>query len=141
VRWVRELFHQLAHEGRTVLISSHLMSEMEHTAIDLVVIGQGRLIAAETLAEFAARGRIPSVTVRTPDPTALTAALAEAGAKVTTQADGALSVQQMSAGDIGNLAFAKFIPLHELSPRVSSLEEAFMKMTGDSIEYRAGRKQ
>ncbi|MBO4164431.1 MULTISPECIES: ABC transporter ATP-binding protein [Micromonospora] len=141
VRWVRGLFHRKAHEGRTVLVSSHLMSEMEHTAIDLVVVGRGRLIAAETLVEFAARGRMPSVTVRTPDPTALSAALAEAGAKVTTQADGALAVQQMSARDIGDLALARFIPLHELSPQVPSLEEAFMKMTGGSVEYRAGRRQ
>ncbi|NLU80476.1 ATP-binding cassette domain-containing protein [Micromonospora sp. HNM0581] len=141
VKWVRGLFHRLAAEGRTVFVSSHLMSEMEHTAGDLIVVGRGRLIAAETLAEFATRGTMPSVSVRTPDPAALTGALVEAGAGVTAQKDGALSVTGMNAGAIGELAFAKFIPLHELTPRVASLEEAFMKMTGDSIEYQAGEKR
>ncbi|WP_018830303.1 ABC transporter ATP-binding protein [Salinispora tropica] len=138
VKWVRGLFHRLAAEGRTVLVSSHLMSEMEHTATDLVVVGRGRLIAAETLAQFAARGTSPSVSVRTPDPSALTGALTEAGASVTQPADGSLSVSGMSASDIGDLAFAKSIPVHELTPRFASLEEAFMRVTGDSLEYRAG---
>ncbi|HWS37278.1 MAG TPA: ATP-binding cassette domain-containing protein, partial [Actinoplanes sp.] len=140
VKWVRGLFQRLAAEGRTVFVSSHLMSEMEHTASDLIVVGRGRLIAAETLTEFAARGTSPSVFVRTPEPGALAGVLTEAGASVTTQDDGSLSVAGMNAGAIGELAFAKLIPLHELTPRSASLEEAFMKMTSDSIEYQAGEK-
>ncbi|WP_018253086.1 ABC transporter ATP-binding protein [Salinispora mooreana] len=142
VKWVRGLFQGLAAEGRTVFVSSHLMSEMEHTATDLIVVGRGRLIAAETLAQFAARGgTLSSVSVRTPDPGALTGALTEAGASVAQHADGLLSVEGMSASDIGDLAFAKSIRVHELSPRLTSLEEAFMRMTSDSIEYRAGAMQ
>lgn len=138
VKWVRGLFQGLAAEGRTVFVSSHLMSEMEHIATDLIVVGRGRLIAAETLAQFAARGgTLSSVSVRTPNPGALAGALTEVGASVAQHADGLLSVEGMSASDIGDLAFAKLIPVHELSPRLASLEEAFMRMTSDSIEYRA----
>ncbi|MEX0173384.1 ATP-binding cassette domain-containing protein [Streptomyces sp. LMG1-1-1.1] len=149
VRWARGLFRRLAAEGRTVFVSSHLMSEMEHTADDLVVIGRGALIAAESLAEFAARGTRRSVTVRTVDPAAapglaavltsegLTVRMAE-GAPVRPgeEAAGVLTVAGAEAGRVGALAFRHGVPLAELATNASSLEEAFMELTADSVEYR-----
>ncbi|WP_199837120.1 MULTISPECIES: ATP-binding cassette domain-containing protein [unclassified Streptomyces] len=138
VLWVRGLFHRLAAEGRTVLVSSHLMREMEHTAQQLIVIGQGELIAAESLAEFAARGSRPSVTVRTPEVARLTSVLTKEGAAVRGEADGSCTVSGMGADRIGELAFHSRVLLHELTPRSASLEEAFMGLTADSVEYSAG---
>lgn len=136
VHWVRGLFRRLAAEGRTVFVSSHLMTEMEHTADELVVVGRGELIAAESLAEFAARSGA-SVTVRTPDGAALATLLTGHGAVV--RADGeALSVTGTSAARIGELAFENRLLLHELTPRTASLEQAFMELTADSVEYLAG---
>ncbi|MGW6456337.1 ABC transporter ATP-binding protein [Streptomyces sp. NPDC055078] len=135
VRWVRGLFRRLAEEGRTVLVSSHLMREMEHTAQQLIVIGRGELIAAESLADFAARGARPSVTVRTPDAAGLTSALAAAGASVHHEDDGSCTVTGLGAERIGELALRHRVPLHELTPRSASLEEAFMGLTADSVEY------
>ncbi|MFC3986581.1 ABC transporter ATP-binding protein [Streptosporangium jomthongense] len=137
VRWVRGLFRRLAGEGRTVLVSSHLMSEMEHTADRLVVIGQGELIADESLAEFAARGTGASVTVRAADPAELATVLSQAGARVRQGDDGALIVTGMSAARIGELAFERRILLRELAPRTASLEQAFMELTADRADYRA----
>ncbi|MEW2354206.1 ATP-binding cassette domain-containing protein [Spirillospora sp. NPDC029432] len=138
VLWVRELFHRLAAEGRTVFVSSHLMSEMEHTADDLIVIGRGELIAAEPLADFAARGTRQSVTVRTPDPAALAAALAPEGGTVAREDDGSCTVTGLDAARISELAFRHRVMLHELTARTSSLEEAFMELTADRTEHRAG---
>ncbi|MEV5749450.1 ABC transporter ATP-binding protein [Actinoallomurus sp. NPDC052308] len=138
VRWVRGLFRRLAAEGRTVFVSSHLMSEMEHTADHLIVIGRGELIADESLAEFAARGTPQSVTVRTPDTSALTAVLTAEGGSVRPDGDQALMVTGLSAARIGELAFQHRVLLHELAPRTASLEEAFMELTADSVEYLAG---
>ncbi|MFI1719170.1 ATP-binding cassette domain-containing protein [Streptomyces sp. NPDC053513] len=138
VLWARGLFRRLAAEGRTVFVSSHLMSEMEHTADDLVVIGRGRLIAAESAAAFAARGTRRSVTVRTAEPAAapgLADALGAEGATVRTE-EGVLTVTGIDAGRIGVLAFRHGVPLAELTTRASSLEEAFMELTADSVEYR-----
>ncbi|MER6509657.1 ATP-binding cassette domain-containing protein [Nonomuraea sp. NPDC001636] len=137
VRWVRGLFRRLAAEGRTVLVSSHLMSEMEHTADRLVVIGRGELIAEESLAEFAARGTGSSVTVRCGDPAELAAVLTQAGARVHQDDDGALTVTGLSAARIGELAFERRIVLRELAPRRASLEQAFMELTADRADYRA----
>ncbi|MCC5581050.1 ATP-binding cassette domain-containing protein [Microtetraspora sp. AC03309] len=137
VRWVRGLFRRLAGEGRTVLVSSHLMSEMEHTADRLIVIGRGELIADESLTEFAARGTGASVTVRTPDPAELAAVLTHAGAHVR-QDDGAgLTVTGLSAARIGELAYERRILLYELAPRAASLEQAFMELTAGHAEHRA----
>ncbi|MFD3997088.1 ATP-binding cassette domain-containing protein [Streptomyces sp. NPDC058583] len=140
VLWARGLFRRLAAEGRTVFVSSHLMSEMEHTADDLVVIGRGRLIAAESLADFAARGTRRGVTVRTADPAAapdLAAVLTRAGATVRLpEGDGTLTVTGMETDRIGLLAFRHGTPLAELASHSSSLEEAFMELTADSVEYR-----
>ncbi|WP_433188502.1 ABC transporter ATP-binding protein [Actinoallomurus sp. CA-150999] len=138
VRWVRGLFRRLAAEGRTVFVSSHLMSEMEHTADHLIVIGRGELIADESLAAFAARGTPQGVTVRTPDASSLTAVLTADGATVRPDGDRALTVTGLSAARIGELAFQHRIMLHELAPRIASLEEAFMELTADSVEYLAG---
>ncbi|MFI7461952.1 ABC transporter ATP-binding protein [Nonomuraea sp. NPDC049646] len=140
VRWVRGLFRRLAREGRTVLVSSHLMSEMEHTADRLVVIGRGELIADESVAEFAARGTGASVTVRCGDPAELSAVLARAGARVRPDDDGALTVTGLSAARIGELAFERRIVLRELAPRRASLEQAFMELTADRADYRAGHR-
>ncbi|MGI5226379.1 ABC transporter ATP-binding protein [Actinoallomurus sp. CA-142502] len=138
VRWVRGLFRRLAAEGRTVFVSSHLMSEMEHTADHLIVIGRGELIADESLAAFAARGTPQSVTVRTPDVASLTAVLTAEGASVRPDGDQALTVTGLSAARVGELAFRHRVPLHELAPRTASLEEAFMELTAGSVEYLAG---
>ncbi|MEU7373336.1 ATP-binding cassette domain-containing protein [Streptomyces albidoflavus] len=146
VRWVRGLFRRLATEGRTVFVSSHLMSEMQNTAEHLIVIGRGELIADESVAEFAARGTRQSVTVRTPDPTALAAALEAEGASVqpddsVTDAEEWLTVSGLSAARIGELASHHRIVLLELATRTSSLEEAFMELTADSVEYLAGESR
>ncbi|WP_329116977.1 ABC transporter ATP-binding protein [Streptomyces sp. NBC_01465] len=138
VRWVRELFKGLAAEGRTVLVSSHLMSEMEHTADRLVVIGRGELIAEESVTDFAARGTRTRVTVSTPDPVRLATALALEGAAVRTESTGALTVTGLPAARIGEIAFEHRILLRELASRSASLEEAFMELTADSAEYLAG---
>ncbi|MFD5318464.1 ABC transporter ATP-binding protein [Streptomyces sp. NPDC127098] len=141
VRWARGFFRRLAAEGRTVLVSSHLMSEMEHTADRLVVIGRGELIADETVAEFAARGNDDRVTVRTPEPAALAAALTAGGGTVRADATGALTVTGLPAARIGELALAHRVSLHELAPRPASLEEAFMALTADRAEYLAGERR
>ncbi|MGW0856338.1 ATP-binding cassette domain-containing protein [Streptomyces sp. NPDC002690] len=137
VRWVRGLFRRLAAEGRTVFVSSHLMSEMEHTADELVVIGRGTLIAAQSLAAFAAHAGADSVTVRTPDATTLTPLLTAEGATV--RADGELlTVTGLPAPRISELALRHRVLLHELTTLRPSLEEAFMELTADSVEYTAG---
>ncbi|NYI07815.1 ABC transporter ATP-binding protein [Allostreptomyces psammosilenae] len=141
VKWVRGLFHRLAAEGRTVFVSSHLMSEMEHTADQLVVIGRGELIAAESLTEFATRGTRRSVSVRTPDITTLVAALAAEGASVTTEGDDGCTVTGVDARRIGELARRHDVALEELVTRRSSLEEAFMELTADSAQYQAGESR
>ncbi|MEU6619879.1 ATP-binding cassette domain-containing protein [Streptomyces litmocidini] len=137
VKWVRGLFRRLAAEGRTVFVSSHLMTEMEHTADELVVIGRGALIAAESLSEFAARGRRLSVTVGTPERARLTALLLGEGAEVEEEA-GLLTVTGLPAARVGELALEHRVLLDQLTTRTASLEEAFMELTADSVEYLAG---
>ncbi|MER8097826.1 ABC transporter ATP-binding protein [Streptomyces goshikiensis] len=140
VKWVRDLFRRLAAEGRTVFVSSHLMSEMEHTADQLIVIGRGELIAAESLTEFAARGTRQSVTVGTPAAAVLRDLLTAEGAAVDTAGD-LLAVAGMTAVRIGEIAMEHRIPLHHLNTRSASLEEAFMELTADSVQYLAGDPQ
>ncbi|MBT2400561.1 ATP-binding cassette domain-containing protein [Streptomyces sp. ISL-100] len=141
VRWVRDLFKRLAAEGRTVLVSSHLMSEMENTADHLVVIGRGELIAEETVTAFAARGTRTRVTVRTPDPTRLAGVLTPEGAGVRTDGAESLTVTGLTAARIGELAFEHRILLRELASRSASLEEAFMELTADRADYLAGDRR
>ncbi|MFE9929894.1 ABC transporter ATP-binding protein [Streptomyces sp. NPDC005533] len=140
VKWVRDLFRRLAAEGRTVFVSSHLMSEMEHTADQLIVIGRGELIAAESLTEFAARGTRQSVTVGTPAAAVLRDLLTAEGAAVDTAGD-LLAVTGVTAVRIGEIAMEHRILLHHLSTRSASLEEAFMELTADSVQYLAGDPQ
>ncbi|MBO1418761.1 ATP-binding cassette domain-containing protein, partial [Streptomyces sp. FH025] len=135
VLWVRRLFRRLADQGRTVFVSSHMMAEMEHTADRLVVIGRGRLIADESLAEFAARAGRASVTVRAAESDRLAAVLTAAGATVCPGPDGALEVTGLDAGRIGQLALEERLLLYALTERGASLEEAFMELTADSVEY------
>ncbi|SDJ79646.1 ABC transporter ATP-binding protein [Streptomyces indicus] len=136
VKWVRELFRRLADEGRTVFVSSHLMSEMEHTADDLIVIGRGELIAAEPLAAFAARGTRGHVTVRSPGAEALAGLLTAAGAAVTSYGE-RLEITGVTAPEIARIALDHRILLHYLSTENASLERAFMELTADSVEYGA----
>jgi ABC-2 type transport system ATP-binding protein len=135
--WVRNLLKALAGEGRAVLVSSHLMAEMALTADNLIVIGRGRLIADTTVADFVAQASDKAVLVRTPDGGALTEALQRQGATVTRSDDGALNVVGMDAAAIGQAAADTSTVLHELTPQRASLEEAFMELTRDSVQYHA----
>jgi ABC-2 type transport system ATP-binding protein len=141
IRWVRNLLKGLAREGRTIFVSSHLMSEMALTADHLVVIGRGRLIAEMPVAEFIAQSSQQFVRVRTVALEEFRAAMRSNGATAVEEEDGALSVTGLSAEQIGDIAFAKRLPLHELSPQLASLEEAFMELTQDSVEYRGGTSE
>jgi ABC-2 type transport system ATP-binding protein len=137
IRWIRYLMKTLAAEGRTVFLSSHLMSEMALTADHLIVIGRGRLIADLSVDEFIRRHSRHVVVVRSPQ----AAQLAEliAGPDVTTEAvePGLLEVEGLTAAQIGTAAAAKDIVLYELAPRQASLEEAFMDLTRDELEFHA----
>ncbi len=138
IRWVRTLVKHLAGEGRTIFVSSHLMSEMALTADHLVVIGRGKLIADCSTTEFIDRSSRRAVLVRTPDTDRLTEAVTAEGGQVVPAADGALTVTGLEARRIGELAAAQRVVLHELTPQLASLEEAFMELTADSLEYGAG---
>ncbi|WP_299557067.1 ABC transporter ATP-binding protein [uncultured Mycolicibacterium sp.] len=141
IRWVRTLMRDLAAQGRTVLVSSHLLAEMANTADRLVVIGRGRLIAATTVAEFVARSGADAVRVRSPQLDALARVLADAG--LTTEPDpagGALTVRGAGTELVGELAARNGLILHELSPRSASLEEAYLKLTDAAVDHRAGRR-
>ena len=140
VLWVRGLFRRLADAGRTVFVSSHLMSEMANTADHLVVIGRGRLLADESLADFGARSGGESVTVRTADPAALIAAVAAQGGSAEPAADGTVRVHGLDAGRVGEIALARRIVLNGLDSRPASLEAAFLTLTADSVEYPGGNR-
>jgi ABC-2 type transport system ATP-binding protein len=137
ILWVRTLLKRLASEGRAVFVSSHLMSEMALTADHLVVIGRGKLIADQPVADFVAQSSHASVRVRTPTPDPLIEAVIEAGGRVHPEPDGALVVNGLAAAAIGDLAAGLGIALHELAPHAASLEEAFMELTHESVEFRA----
>src|SRR6202167_1547555 len=153
ILWIRNLMKALAAEGRTVFVSSHLMSEMESTADHLIVIGRGSLLADCTMEEFIARSSGQTVRVRTPQldllskavseavPAATTAGPAAIRPTATTEADGSLTVHGLTAAQIGDLAFDHGLRLHELTVVRASLEAAFMELTADSVEYRAGQEQ
>ena len=140
IRWIRTLMRRLADEGRTVVVSSHLMNEMEETADHVIVIGRGRLIADTSMAEFRLRGAGSHVRVVSPD-------AAPAGASCSTRAGGQVTlgagrprrrftVVGLEAARIGDLAAEHGLRVHELTPRSASLEEAFMELTHDSVDYR-----
>jgi ABC-2 type transport system ATP-binding protein len=140
IRWVRNFMRQLASEGRTIFVSSHLMSEMAVTADHLVVIGRGSLIANCSTEEFIARSSERSVLVRSPDAAHLRELITADGGAVAAEDGGdqnsdGLIVTGLAAPRIGELAASASLVLHELTPRLPSLEEAFMEMTADSVEY------
>ncbi len=137
VRWVRTLLKDLAAEGRTVLLSSHLMSEMELTAEHLIVIGQGRLLADTSLAGFAERVAGGSVRVRSPEAVRLRSLLLGQGVTVSSDEPGVLTVTGMESDQIGAIAGRNGIILYELVPQRASLEEAFLELTGGAVEYRS----
>src|SRR6478672_3234188 len=138
ILWIRTFMKNLAAQGRTVLVSSHLLSEMALTADHLIVIGRGRLIADSSTADFIARSTRTSVRVRSPQLAELRAALARAGLAVT-DVSGAVEVTGAPIEQIGDVAGQAGITLHELSAQAGSLEEAFIQLTGDSVEYGTSR--
>jgi ABC-2 type transport system ATP-binding protein len=137
ILWIRNLMKALAAEGRTVFVSSHLMSEMENTADHLLVIGRGKLIADCSVAEFIARNSVQTVRVRTPHGDDLRSAVTRAGGSVITATDGGYLVQGLAADRVGDLAFEQGIRVHELTQAAASLEEAFMELTASSVEFHA----
>lgn len=135
IHWIRHLMKGLAAQGRTIFVSSHLMNEMAVTADHLIVIGRGQLIADCPTHEFIARSSERSVRVAGPDLTRLEQIISAEGGKVTADADGALTVSDLEAPRIGELAAREGLVLHELTPQLASLEEAFMELTRGSVEY------
>jgi len=145
VLWIRNLMKHLASEGKTVLVSSHLMNEMAVTADHIIVVGRGRLLADAATEEVIARGSGQSVRVRTPDPQRLTELIAAEGGHavlVTASENGngasdvpVMTVTGMPAARIGELAASASVVLHELTPQLASLEEAFLELTADSLEF------
>lgn len=139
ILWIRNLLKRLAAEGKTVFLSSHLMSEMAQTAEHLVVVGRGRLIADTTVAEIVEQAsRDAMVLVYADQPDALAQALRRDRATVAPRPDTGLEVRGLSGPEIGAIALRSQIVLHELTPQRASLEQAFMSLTGGSVEYHAG---
>ena len=137
IRWMRDLMKNLAASGRTVFLSSHLMTEMSMTADHLIVIGRGRLIANATVDEFLRRHSKNIVRVRSPQADQLVSDLSAVAASVTSLGRGVLEVHGLSADQIGDLAASKGYALHELTPQQVTLEEAFMDITQGELEYRS----
>jgi ABC-2 type transport system ATP-binding protein len=135
IRWVRNLLKGLAREGRTVFVSSHLMSEMALTADEVVIIGKGKLISQTSIEDLLAQSTENFVRVRAPEAAKLKVALEQEGAAVVLEDDGSLSVRGANEVAIGEMAAKMSLVLHELAPQSASLEEAFMELTEDSIEY------
>jgi ABC-2 type transport system ATP-binding protein len=140
IRWIRLLMRSLAAEGRTVFVSSHLMSEMESTADHLIVIGRGKLIADCPMAEFIADASTDAAVVKTPDAQRLGDVVSAAGGTLERDSGGELTVRGLSTERVAELALANGILLHYLAPVRVSLEEAFMELTADSVEYHAKTK-
>lgn len=139
IAWIRTLMQSLAEQGRTVFVSSHLLSEMSITATELVVIGRGRLITQCSTAEFVEHATGSTVLVRSPEVERLRAVLTEHGTRVT-DSDGGLVAHDTSTEQVGELAATHGLILHELTARRGSLEQAFMQMTGEDVEFRAGQR-
>ena len=140
IHWIRGFFRELAADGRTVLVSSHLMSEMEQTADHLVIIGRGRLLADVPTAELIESSARRDVLLRTPRAAELAELIAQRGGTVTRQDDGALVVTGLDAAAIGDLAAGAGIAVHALVPRQASLEDAYLDLTGESTDYRGGTR-
>ena len=137
ILWVRHLLRGLAAEGRTVFVSSHLMSEMSLTADHLIVIGRGRKIADMSTEDFIRQASGTVVLVRTPQAAELETLLSGPDVTVTAVSPGLLEVRGLTGAQIGEVAAAKQIVLHELTPQQASLEEAFMTLTRDDVEFKA----
>jgi ABC-2 type transport system ATP-binding protein len=137
VLWIRNLLKGLADEGRTVFVSSHLMSEMALTATRLIVVGRGRLIADTTVEEFVARASGSSVMVRTPEAARLRDLLLAADVSITSERADVLHVEGLNTEQIGTVAWRAQVPVFELTAQRASLEQAFMELTRDSVEYRS----
>ncbi|MFC8078434.1 ATP-binding cassette domain-containing protein [Streptomyces sp. NPDC057307] len=137
IHWIRNLMKALAGQGRTIFVSSHLMSEMALTADHLIVIGQGKLLANTSMADFIQENSRSFVRLRSPQREEMRDALHQGGISVVEAADGALEVDGSTAEEIGDLAARHRLTLHELSSQRASLEEAFMQMTAESVEYHA----
>jgi ABC-2 type transport system ATP-binding protein len=137
IRWMRNLLKGLAAEGRTVFVSSHLMSEMALTADHLIVIGRGRLIADASTQEFLSRASTNLVRVRSPRAGELETLLARPGVTITALGPELLEVQGLTAAQIGDAAAAHGLAIHELTPQQASLEEAFMDLTHEDVEFKA----
>jgi ABC-2 type transport system ATP-binding protein len=135
IKWIRTLLGELADEGRTVFVSSHLMSEMEMTAEHLIVVGRGRVLADMSMADFIAASAQNTVRVSSPDAVRLHNLLAGPGVTVSSNAPGHLEVSGMPAAQVGEIAALEGLVLHELVNVAPSLEEAFMKLTSDAVEY------
>jgi ABC-2 type transport system ATP-binding protein len=131
IRWLRDFLRAMAGEGRTVLVSSHVLAEVAQTVDDVVVINRGRMVMQGPVSQLTGSG---SVRVRTPQPVELSAALERAGLASTRQSDGSVLVEAPDAAHVGELAFRAGVPLHELTPLATSLEEAFLALTSDSPE-------
>ena len=134
ILWIRRFMQELASQGRTVFVSSHLLSEMAVTAEDLVVIGRGRLISQGSTADFIQQAGEAAVRVRSPQLDTLRLALLDKGFEPEVT-DGQLMVAGVTTDQVGDIAAANNVVLHELSAQAGSLEQAFMRMTGDSVEY------
>jgi ABC-2 type transport system ATP-binding protein len=139
IRWIRQLLKSMATEGRTVLVSSHVMSEMALTADHLIIIGRGRLLA-DTPADRFVAGTRRDVLLRSPQASELARLLTAGGAAISAEDDGGLAVTGMDAPAIGDLAAGHGIAVHELVPRHASLEDAYLDLTSDSSDYRAGTR-
>jgi ABC-2 type transport system ATP-binding protein len=139
IAWFRQFSKALAGSGRTVLVSSHLMSEMAQTADHLIVIGRGRLIADLPTAQLISSSTRKDVLVRAPQAAELASLMTARGATVTRQDDGALAVTGLDAPAIGDLAAEHGLAVHALIPRTASLEEAYLDLTGEAVEYRASQ--
>ncbi|OXM54217.1 ABC transporter ATP-binding protein [Amycolatopsis alba] len=138
--WIRTLMQDLAAEGRTVFVSSHLMNEMEETAAHVIVIGRGELIADLPITDLTQRSSRNHVRVVSPQVTELAEALERAGGTVTKREDGSLTVIGLDAPQIGDIALERRLGLHELTPVRASLEAAFMDLTRDSVQYRSANE-
>jgi ABC-2 type transport system ATP-binding protein len=137
ILWIRNFMKALAEEGRTVFVSSHLMSEMENTADHLIVIGRGRLVADCTVQEFIDQNSELTIRVRTPERDKLAGLATQKGGVVAHDGEEALRITRLGLTEIGDLAFDNGIRVHELTPLQASLEQAFMELTKDSVEYHA----
>ncbi|GHJ36771.1 ATP-binding cassette domain-containing protein [Streptomyces sp. TS71-3] len=137
VKWIRDLMKRMADEGRAVLVSSHLMSEMALTAGHLVVIGRGRLLADTSVDDFITGNSRSYVLIRTPEPERMCDLLAAEGIHVDRGADGSIEAVGADTRTVGALAAENRVPVYEITTRTASLEDAFMKFTADAVEYHA----